>query len=145
MTKGEPAIRFDPATGEIEALRIGHALIETGYGGLRQTTCVLVTEFDAYASDRSNCEELIQAGGSEQSREQAADALFAKNHSTLPYGPMDSRRGRFLADERLDIVTPAHALHIAQDNAIEVKLRGPSVARIECHPGGDNLPCIAWS
>jgi hypothetical protein len=72
MAKGEPAIRFDPATGEIGALRIGHALIETSYGGLHQTTCVLVTEFNAYASDRSSCEELRQAGEPEQSWEQAA-------------------------------------------------------------------------
>ena len=45
--------------------------------------------------------------------------------SKLPYTATDGRRGRFLADERVDIVAPDHPLKMAENNAIAPTLRGP--------------------
>lgn len=64
--------------------------------------------------------------------------------SKLPYGPMDNRTGRFLADDRVDIVTPNNALHIAQNNAVTLRVTGPAIARIDCHPTRRDIPCEAW-
>src|SRR5271165_402283 len=60
QTNGAPAIRFDPATGTIESLRLGDALIESRYKYTHQTTCVMVREFEGY--DDGNCEELRPGG-----------------------------------------------------------------------------------
>jgi hypothetical protein len=138
--KGETSIRFDPATGEIDALRLGPALIETTYRGLTVETCVLVTENSEFGAYRSNCDALKQGG---KSRDEIVGAALAEDKSELPYVPMDGRRGRFVADERVDLKAPTQPLHLAQDNAIQITLRGPQVAWIECSPDG-NFQCTAW-
>ena len=56
QTKGEPAIRFDSSTGEIDAERLGDALIEISYAGARQTYCVMVRERSGYSPGK--CEKL---------------------------------------------------------------------------------------
>jgi len=42
--RGKSPIQFDPATGTVDALRIGRALITAKYQGLEQKLCVLVNE-----------------------------------------------------------------------------------------------------
>jgi hypothetical protein len=138
QTKGEPAIRFDSTTGTINSLRLGHALIESTYAGVQQTTCVLVKESDFF--DRGNCEELRANGDGVLPTVQGADAPGAQEGSTLPYTSVDRRMGRFVADDRLEIVAPAHPLNVAEDNPIEMNVHGATVARVECEAG--NSGCV---
>lgn len=133
QTKGEPAIRFDPATGTIDSLRLGDTLIESLYAGAQQTTCVLVRESNGY--DPENCEELLAGADGVLPTAQGADAPGAEQDSKLPYTSADGRLGRFVADDRLEIVAPAHPLNIAEDNPIEMKVHGSTVARVECEAG----------
>ena len=139
QTKGEPAIRFDSTTGTINSLRLGHALIESTYAGVLQTTCVLVRESDFF--DRGNCEELRANGDGALPTAQGADAPGAQEGSTLPYTSVDRRMGRFVADDRLKIVASAHALNVAEDNPIEMNVHGGTVVRVECEAG--NSACVA--
>lgn len=132
MAKGEPPIRFDPITGEIDALRLGKALIETTYRGLTVPTCVVVTEDSEWGAYRSNCDELKQGG---MSSNEIVEAMLAENHSELPYGPLDGRKGRFMANDRIEIVVPPQPLNVAEDNAIVMKVHGSTVARVECDSG----------
>jgi hypothetical protein len=144
QTKGEPAIRLDPQTGWIDALRLGHALIETSYGGLTQTACVLVTE-NAQAFSRAQCEELQPGGDRILPTAREADAPGTWEESKLPYTAMDGRRGRFLADDRADVTPPAHPLQIAENNPIQMTVHGPSaVVRMECH-NRQQQPCEPWT
>jgi hypothetical protein len=143
MTKGEPPIRFDPETGRIDALRIGQALIETGYSGLTRTTCVRVTEF-AQGYNPDHCNVLQNGGDGVLPIADRADAPGVTIGSKLPYTATDGRRGRFLADERVDVVTPDHPLKMAENNAIALTLRGPAVARIECRTLNMGQ-CVAWT
>ena len=138
QTKGEPAIRFDSTTGTINSLRLGHALIESTYAGVQQTTCVLVKESDFF--DRGNCEELRANGDRVLPTVQGTDAPGAQEGSTLPYTSVDRRMGRFVADDRLEIVAPAHPLNVAEDNPIEMNVHGATVARVECEAG--NSGCV---
>jgi hypothetical protein len=146
MAKGDPVVRVDSETGWIDALRIGHALIEATYGGLSQTTCVVVMEHAEFTfSDRSNCEELRGSGETSTTVAEMAAAVYAQSRSQLPYTATDGRRGRFVADERVDAVTPNHALQIAENNAIAMKMRGAAaVARIECHTL-KQMQCVGWT
>jgi hypothetical protein len=133
QTKGEPAIRFDPATGTINSLRLGHALIESTYAGTTETTCVLVKESEFF--DRGNCEELRAGGDGVLPTARGADAPGAQENSKLPYTATDGRMGRFVADDRVEIVIPTHPFNIAEDNAITMKVRGSTVARVDCGAG----------
>ena len=56
QAKGLPAIRLDPSTGNIDAVRLGDALIESSYAGVLQTYCLKVREHEGYTP--GNCEEL---------------------------------------------------------------------------------------
>jgi hypothetical protein len=131
MDRGLPAIRFDPATGEIDALQLGHALIEASYGGLAQTTCVLVTEkVDPF--DSSRCEELRPGGSRILPTQEGADAPGAEMGSKLPYTADDNRQGRFEADDRAEVQIPREGLYLATPTDIELTVQGPAVARVEC-------------
>jgi hypothetical protein len=141
MSKEAPPIDFDPSTLKIKALRIGHALIETRYGGLSLRTCVLVRESrDGY--DPSDCSELSADADKPAA---ALSAIRRPFESQLPYRSDDNRTGRFLADDRVDAVTPSQPLYIAQDNPITIRVHGPAVARIDCHPLRRELPCYPWT
>jgi hypothetical protein len=113
-------------------------LIESTYAGVQQTTCVLVKESDFF--DRGNCEELRANGDGVLPTVQGADAPGAQEGSTLPYTSVDRRMGRFVADDRLEIVAPAHPLNVAEDNPIEMNVHGATVARVECEAG--NSGCV---
>ena len=132
MAKGEPPIRFDSATGEVDALRLGETLIEATYRGSTAEICVVVSEDSEWGAYRSNCDALKQGN---KSRDEIVGAMLAENHSELPYGPQDGRRGRFVADDRIEIVAPPHSLNVAEDNAIVMKVLRSTVARVECNSG----------
>ena len=137
---GAPAIRFNPATGTIESLRLGDALIESQYKYLHQTTCVMVREFEGY--DHGNCDELRPGGDGVLAKEKGSDAPGAGWNSVLPYHAADDlRMGRFVADDRVEIEAPAGPPTIAQDNAIRMKVSGSTVVRVECDAEG--YPCVA--
>jgi len=143
--QGEPPIQFDRTTGEVHALRIGHALITAKYQGVEQTLCVIVNENARDGAYRANCNDLIENGDKGATAKQDAEASVAQSISKLPYGPMDMRRGRFLADDRVELVPPGHALQLAQDSAIGLKLHGPELVRVECSYDRSNTPCQAWT
>ncbi|MBB5059737.1 hypothetical protein HDF16_004466 [Granulicella aggregans] len=140
MPGGPPPIAFDPKTLEVKALRTGHALIEALYAGLSLKTCIQVRE-SREGYDRSDCSELSAdhdrpaptAGGSPSAYE-----------SRLPYEANDNRIGRFLADDRVEVVPPSKPLHIAMDNPVTLRLNGPAAVRIDCHPSSNSNPCEAW-
>ena len=139
MSNQAPPIEFNQKTMEIKALRIGRALIEIRYNGLSKDACIEVLE-NRESYNRSDCTDLQEGG------EQGA-ALSSKPVqaylSQLPYSPSDNRKGRFLADERVDVLTPSQALRIGSYNPVTFDLHALSVARIECHSlSGD--PCSAW-
>jgi hypothetical protein len=150
---GMPAIRVDPSTGTVEAERVGDALIESAFAGTQQTTCVMVREHGDYTP--GNCEELREGGNGILPTAQGADAPGADRNSKLPYVGChpwgqcityvtwvdctyakqivcDDRRGRFIADERLEIVPPTHPLNVAELNAVTLKIHGAQVARVAC-------------
>jgi len=52
-----PVIQLDESTGNLTALRAGHALIQTGFAGAKLDTCVVVMA-NATEGATSNCEEL---------------------------------------------------------------------------------------
>jgi len=135
MAKGDPPIRFNPATGEIDALRLGQALIETTYRGTTAETCVVVAENADFGG--LNCDALKQGG---KSRDEIVEAMFAEHHSVLPYGSMDGRQGRFVADDRIEFITPPHPLNFVEENAIAMNVHGLAVARVECDSG--NSGCV---
>jgi hypothetical protein len=54
---GDTVVRLDETTGEVSALHLGHALIETSFAGVKSETCVVVMA-DLTAGDSSNCKEL---------------------------------------------------------------------------------------
>jgi len=137
MSKEAPPIEFDPKTLMVKALRTGRALIQTHYYGASLATCVQVQESpESYGT--LDCRDLF-AGG------EGPDTRSGRSYeSKLPYGPMDNRTGRFLADDRVDIVTPNNALHIAENNAVTLRVTGPAIARIDCHPSRGDIPCEAW-
>ncbi|MGA1984398.1 MAG: hypothetical protein ABSG84_18260 [Acidobacteriaceae bacterium] len=132
MAKGEPPIRFDPATGKIDALRLGEALVEATYRGSTAEICIVVSEDSEWGAYRSNCDAVKQGN---KTRDEIVEAMLAENHSELPYGPQDGRKGRFLAEDRVEMVAPAHPLNVAEDNAMVMKVHGSTVARVECDSG----------
>lgn len=137
MSKEHPPIEFDPKTLTVNALRIGRALIQTHYDGASLATCVQVQESPG-SYGPLDCRDLF--AGDQAPRNDSGRS----NESTLPYGPMDNRTGRFLADDRVDILTPDRALHIARNNAVTLRVTGPAIARIDCHPSRGDIPCEAW-
>ena len=138
QTSGAPTIRFDPATGTIDSLRIGDALIESTYAGVKLTICVMVRESDVYS--RRDCEELREGGNGMLPTEPDADAPGADWMSKLPYTAHDGRLGRFVADDRVEMVVPVHPLYVAEENTITMHVRGGTVARVEC--GHDFVGCV---
>ncbi len=130
QTRGDPAIRFDPATGTIDSLRLGDALIESTYAGAKQTTCVMVREHDGYS--QGDCAELDEGGNGELPTEKDADVPGADWGSTLPYTADDGRQGRFLADDRVEIADPEHPLYVAEENPITMKVHGGTAVRVDC-------------
>lgn len=140
QTNGAPAIRFDPATGTIESLRLGDALIESQYKYTHQTTCVMVRETEGY--EDGNCEELGPGGDGMLPKERGSDAPGALWDSVLPYRSGDDlRMGRFVADDRVQIEAPANALTIGQENVIQMKVNGSTVVRVECD--AEDNSCVA--
>ena len=159
--RGASPIRFDPATATVEAQRLGHALIEASYGGLSQSLCVVVSEGDRRPHE--DCTELRPGGNRILPTAPGADAPGAAQGSTLPYTgcqmyterPIlhcDWRDGRFLAEDRVEIVPPAHPLAVAEENAVAVRIRGGTLAQIRCDNGGctrpsqvlSSVPTIPW-
>jgi len=153
QTKGIPAIRFDPSTGTLVAERVGDALIESSYAGTQQMTCVMVREHWGYTP--GNCEELREGGNGILPTARGADAPGADANSRLPYVGChpygqcityvtwvdctyakkivcDDRRGRFIADDRLEIVPPTHPFNVAEFNTVTLKTHGAKVARVGC-------------
>ena len=56
-------IHLNESTGFITPIKLGHALIETRFGGLKNLTCVVVeNKLDMDRYDHSRCEELLQPG-----------------------------------------------------------------------------------
>ncbi len=139
MSNQAPPIEFNEKTMEIKALRIGRALIEIRYNGLSKDACIEVLE-NRESYNRSDCTDLQEGG--EQGVTLGSRPAQAYE-SQLPYSPTDNRKGRFLADERVDVLTPSQALHIGSYNPVTFDLHTPDVARVECHSlSGD--PCSAW-
>lgn len=142
-TNEQAPIQLDRATGWVDALRIGHALIGVTYGGATQTICVNVTE-NAEGFDPSGCEELRDGGDKILPTQPGADAPGAFAQSVLPYTAKDGRRGRFAANDRVELVVPAGPLHVAEENEIELQVKGPSpLARVDCTTPRDL--CTAWT
>jgi hypothetical protein len=64
----------------------------------------------------------------------------------------DWRDGRFLAEDRVEIVPPAQPLAVAEENAVAVRIRGGTLAQIRCDNGGctrpsqvlSSVPTIPW-
>ncbi len=140
QTNGAPAIRFDPATGTIESLRLGDAIIESQYKYTHQTTCVMVRETQGY--EDGNCEELGPGGDGMLPKERGSDAPGALWDSVLPYRAADDlRMGRFVADNRVEIEAPANALTIAQENVIQMKVSRSTVVRVDCV--AEDYSCVA--
>lgn len=154
QSRGLPAIKFDPSTGKLYAQRLGDALIESSYAGTTETTCVMVREHEIYSE--GNCEELREGGDGRLPTAPGADAPGADRGSKLPYTGCyqlmtgctvregkavcglpsaticDTRHGRFIANERLDIVPPANPLNVAELNSLTLRVHGAKVARVEC-------------
>jgi hypothetical protein len=58
-----PIINLDESTGLLTPIHVGHALVETKFGGLTNLSCVVVeSKFDKNRYDRSQCEELLLPG-----------------------------------------------------------------------------------
>jgi hypothetical protein len=56
-------IHVDSLTGEVTAVNIGHALIETSYGGLTTPVCVIVVDAPTPAfTPKAHCSELLAPG-----------------------------------------------------------------------------------
>ncbi len=140
QTRGEPAIHFDPTTGTITSLRLGDALIESSYDGAKQTTCVMVREHDGFSD--GDCAELEEGDNSELPTERDADAPGADWESRLPYTADDGRQGRFLANDRVEIVDPGHPLYVAEENPITLSVHGGTVVRVECSADGGSEACV---
>lgn len=111
---GDPAIRFDPDTRTIEALRAGHAIIETTYGGLSRATCVSVAN-----GGRNSGECLDLALG------------LSGGLPSQRVGATSPASGSFRADDRVEFVLPGHPFYLAEDNEVGLTLHGPAVAKIE--------------
>lgn len=142
-TNEQQPVRLDPATGWLDALRIGHALIAATYGGVTQTICVKVTE-NAEGFERAGCEELLDGGDKILPTQPGADAPGAFDRSVLPYTANDGRRGRFLANDRVEIALPAGPLQVVEENEIELQVKGSSpIARVDCTTPRDL--CTAWT
>lgn len=138
QTSGAPAIRFDPAISTIDSLRLGDALIESTYAGAKLTICVMVRESDVYS--RRDCEELREGGNGMLPTEPDADAPGADWMSKLPYTANDGRLGRFVADDRVEMVVPVHPLYVAEENTITMHVHGGTVVRVECDH--DSVGCV---
>jgi hypothetical protein len=135
--QGPQAIHFDPATGKILAVHIGHALIVVQYGGFTLAKCVIVTE-NARAPDGSYCNELRPGGSRVLPTLPGADAPGAAAGSKLPYRATDSRQGRFVADDRVDVQVASMGLELARDTEVDFMLRGPAVAQVRCSIAGQS-------
>lgn len=135
--RGPEAIHFDPATGKILALHVGHALIVVHYGGVTLAKCVIVAE-NAQAPDGSYCNELRPGGSRVLPTLPGADAPGAAAGSKLPYRAMDSRHGRFVADDRVDVQVASMGLELARDTEVDFMLRGPAVAEVRCSIAGQS-------
>lgn len=139
--KGGPAVRFDPKTGEVDALRLGDALIHASYRGLTLPICVQVRETVEFAGV-PKCTELKGSGTRVLPTESWGDAPGAD--SKLPYTAHDGRKGRFIADDRVEAMPLTHPLKVAEENPIELKVRGPTIARIDCDADGGCTPRDGW-
>jgi hypothetical protein len=133
-----PSIRFDPATGAIDSLRLGDALIEGTYAGATVKICVIARERDNDFR-RDDCAELQEGGNGILPTEKDADAPGASWGSKLPYTADDSREGRFVANDRVEIVDPGHPLYVAEENPITMRVHGGTVVRVEC---GWSVSCV---
>lgn len=131
QTPGLPAVRFDAATGMVDALRLGDAYIEAQFAGAAATVCVRVNESEW--DQPGDCEELKSGGNGMLPTQEGADAPGASAGSRLPYTAVDDgRRGRFLVDERVEIVPPADELNVAEENLIRMRVHAGTVVRVEC-------------
>jgi hypothetical protein len=135
--EGEPAIRFDAATGKIEALRIGHALIAANVDGTTGSICISVEEGQYYQP--ADCSELEPGGSRVAATAPGADAPGALRGSKLPYTATDGRLGRFVADDRVTITPPAEGLELAREAQFTLEAHGGAIARVEC---GE---CTRWT
>jgi hypothetical protein len=142
LDEGEPAIRFDAATGKVEALRIGHALITARLDGVAASVCVSVEESENY--QRADCSELEPGGSGVAAIAQGADAPGALPGSKLPYTATDFRLGRFAADDRVTVTAPAGGLELAKEAEFTLEAHGPAIARLECRQGGMGS-CARWT
>lgn len=61
-TEGDPPISIDKSTGDITALHIGHALIQTTFEGFSVLTCVAVLENAGFSGGGTVCSELVPTG-----------------------------------------------------------------------------------
>lgn len=134
----KPPIQLDPKTGTIDSLRLGDALIESTYAGASLKFCVMVRETDSYSP--GDCTELEDGGNGVLPVQQAADAPGAGWGSKLPYTASDGREGRFVAEDRLEIVNPEHSLFVAEENPVTLRVHGGSVARVECQSYAGCVP-----
>jgi hypothetical protein len=57
-----PIIHLDESTGLITPVNVGHALVETWYGGKKNLTCVVVGQNIGDNYDRSRCKDLLASG-----------------------------------------------------------------------------------
>lgn len=138
QTGSDPVIRFDPSTGAIDTLRLGDALIDSTYEGAKQTICVMVRESNG--SPPGDCAELQAGGNGLLPTAPDTDTPGAAWGSYLPYTATDVRQGRFVADDRVEIVDPGHPLYIAEENPITFKVHSGTVVRVECGGGAWCVP-----
>lgn len=61
-SENDPPIILDESTGSIEALHIGHALIQATFQGLSNLTCVAVVKDARFTGNGTACSELVPAG-----------------------------------------------------------------------------------
>ncbi|MES2220890.1 MAG: hypothetical protein V4587_07990 [Acidobacteriota bacterium] len=114
--KVNPVIKFDQATGGMRPLRRGAALVETSFGGLVRTTCIVV-RVERDVNDRSDCEPLFSA-----IRPKIAAPLkttWAQN----PYGMSNVLMWQdfeFLTD-RLEVTPPNNPVEFAQPIKVPLK------------------------
>jgi hypothetical protein len=66
VRQADDVINLDESTAVVTPLHVGHALVETSFGGLTKLTCVVVRENeDSYPRDPyAHCEDLVQPGES---------------------------------------------------------------------------------
>jgi len=138
---GEHAIRFDAATGTIEALRVGHALLTARLDGVAGSVCVAVEETQFY--QQADCSELEPGGSGVPAIARGADAPGVLLGSRLPYTANDRRTGRFIADDRVTITPPAGGLELAKEAEFTLEVLGPAIARVECTQTGSGS-CTRW-